>query len=125
MIFEKYPIFGVGAGAFRDAFDKIALETYKQYSKFSVDLAHNEYIHIACSHGIVGLVAYLGFIGTLCVRAVKRIFKNENIAVILPAIVCYLVQAFFSFGLVFVMPILMTLCGFVEREIKHEKTQVV
>lgn len=121
MIFEKYPIFGVGAGAFRDAFDKIALETYKQYSKFSVDLAHNEYIHIACSHGIVGLIAYLGFVCTLCVRAVKRIFENENLAVILPAIVCYLIQAFFSFGLVFVMPIFMALCGFAEREMQSKK----
>ena len=122
MIFEKYPIFGVGAGAFRDAFDDIALKTYSQYSKFAVDLAHNEYIHIACSHGIVGLVAYLGFVCTLCVRAVKRIFQNENLAVILPAIVCYLVQAFFSFGLVFVMPIFMALCGFAEREIKSKRT---
>ena len=51
----------------------------------------------------------------------ELLFENENLAVILPAIVCYLIQAFFSFGLVFVMPIFMALCGFAEREMQSKK----
>ena len=118
-ILEKYPILGVGTGVYVDAFSDISAETYKQYSQYSVDMAHNDYLQIACSHGIVGLVAYLGFISTLIFRALRRFFKNDYIKVLLPAAVCYLIQAFFSFGLVLVFPIFVAILALTESEIRN------
>ena len=119
MVLEKYPILGVGPGVFADAFSDIAGETYKQYSSLAVDMAHNEYLQIACSYGIIGLIAYLGFIGSLIFRALRRFFKNDIIKVLLPAVICYTVQAFFSFSIVFVFPIFVAISALLESEIRN------
>ena len=119
MVLEKYPILGGGPGGVADAFSDIAGETYKQYSSLAVDMAHNEYLQIACSYGIIGLIAYLGFIGSLIFRALRRFFKNDIIKVLLPAVICYTVQAFFSFSIVFVFPIFMAISALLESEIRN------
>lgn len=119
MVFAEHPILGVGAGAFKSAFTQIAGDTYKQYSALAVDMAHNDYLQTACSYGVLGLVCQLGFIGTLIFRAARFARLNQNLLVLLPCAVCFCVQAFFSFSLVFVLPIWIVVSALTETEIRR------
>lgn len=121
LIFEKYPVLGSGYGSFRIAFDDIASPTYQSMigRVTTVDFAHNDYLHILCSTGVLGLSSYLAFLGAAAVRAAKAMFHNPKIPVLCCALVCYLAQIFFSFPIVIVSPLFWLILGMLCYEAKN------
>jgi O-antigen ligase len=77
------------------------------------DKAHNEYLQIVICQGILGLGAYLLFLGAVLKNAVKRAFADPLLLACMLACVSYLVQAFFSISLPISAPVFWILLGVV------------
>ena len=120
MVFAEHPILGTGAGAFKQAFSQIAGETYKAYSPLIVDSTHNEWLQIACSFGAMGLIAYLGWLGTLFVRACRKMSQNLCLIPLTVAFVGYVVQSLFSLSIVMTVPFLLAIAGLMNAECKKK-----
>ena len=63
-----------------------------------IDVAHNEFLNILYHQGVLGLLAYSGFVFFV----LRAWYKNRNDALILAlgsSVICYLVQSFFTFSM--------------------------
>ena len=89
-IFEK--LFGAGPESFYFKFEPYFSELSKTYHESSSSTAHNVYINYLITHGIVGLCAYLTFIGAAITRAFKNAKENPLAFVCLGVIVAYAAQ---------------------------------
>ena len=92
---------GVGIDNFYYAFGDKPL--HSPDSDGIYDKAHNEYLQILVTEGILCLISYLIMYGIIVVRGVKSSFKNNTIYLILP-VIGYLVQAFFNISVIQVAP---------------------
>lgn len=78
-IFLKYPLFGTGIGLFPNALEgyySIRLKTDEILRVF--DNAHNNYLHILCTMGIMGLITYLLLLGAGLKASLRGFFSKEN-----------------------------------------------
>lgn len=95
------PIFGKGP-------DTMQKEKFPPFERFyparnkvmrtGIDVAHNEPLNILYHQGILGLLAYSGFVFFV----LRAWYKNRNDALILAlgsSVICYLVQSFFTFSM--------------------------
>jgi O-antigen ligase len=103
----SHPILGTGPDTFLNAFPAEAQGVYGQM----YDKAHNEYLQIMVCQGILGLAAYLAFLGDSLRQAVIRAFRDPMIFAALAAFVGYLAQAFFNISLPIVAQMLWILAG--------------
>ena len=109
------PIFGKGPDTMQT--DKFpAFERYYpalgKVKRTGIDVAHNEFLNILYHQGVVGLIAYLGFV--FCVM--NALWKNRNDTAVLAlgcGIVCYLVQSFFTFSMCLTSPYFWIAAGLV------------
>lgn len=114
-------LFGTGPDNFRFAFPKEAYdETRSAYGKaLAFDKAHNEYVHLGATLGIVGLFAYLVFVTLICINGFKGIkkeaqFYNDNEIIkkmLFAAVIGYLGQAYFNISVLQVAPFFWTFMG--------------
>ncbi len=81
--------------------------------------AHNEYLELLIGNGILGLVAWIGFVGSSLREAVKRA-GEENAALSL-AVLAYLVVAVVNIRTCIVFPVLMALLGCMGAAAKEEQ----
>ena len=116
----KNPIFGTGVGTYLKTFQEFIKGTELSGNIDLTDTAHNEYIHLFCTVGITGLFAYLSFLLSLAIKAFRKIFKNPYIIILGSAVLCYCVQAFFSFNIVIITPLFWICSGLLYREAKEE-----
>lgn len=93
--FPNYPVIGTGPDTFYYALPAEAHQVY--HTNF--DKAHNEYLQILICQGILGLLAYLVFLGHTLVKAIPKAFKDPLIMAVLAAFIGYCVQAFFNISL--------------------------
>jgi hypothetical protein len=100
-------LIGSGPDTFGQTFPKEAQYFYDE----PYDKAHNEYIQILICQGLLGLLAYLAFLGLLLVRNIPRAFKNPLLTAVLAAFFGYCVQAFFNISLPIVSQMLWVLAG--------------
>ena len=70
-----------------------------------VDNAHNEFLGILVNMGLVSLLAYLGVLVVSFKNLVMCWSRSTYIPIIAPALLSYLVQAFFGLGLCLVTPL--------------------
>ncbi len=71
--------------------------------KTGIDVAHNEFLNVLYHQGILGLLAYIGFI----FFTLKAWFKNRHDTVVLAlgvGVICYLVQSLFTFSMCLTAP---------------------
>jgi len=101
------PIIGSGPDTFEFAFPEDAQGF--MYVRF--DTAHNEYVQILVTHGILGLLAYLVFLGGVFVTSVRKAFHNPLLMAVMAAFVGYGVQAFFNISLPIVSMALWVFAG--------------
>lgn len=89
------------------------------------DKAHNEYLNIGVSSGLLSLFAYLGFLFLVLKKGMKNLKKHEAYVPILAAIIGYLTQAFFNIQVVMVYYIFFVYLGIAssEQAIRVEKTE--
>ncbi|MBO5837954.1 MAG: O-antigen ligase family protein [Oscillospiraceae bacterium] len=118
----KRPIFGTGIGTFLEAFKTYADKAGLTERLGLIDTAHNEYLQLFCTVGLFGLMPYLAFLILLAVKGFKNIFKNPYILILGAAVLCYCVQAFFSFSVVIVAPYFWMSAGLLYKEIKKEES---
>lgn len=87
------------------------------------DKAHNEYLNIGVSSGLLSLFAYLGFLFLVLKKGMKNLKKHEAYVPILAAIIGYLTQAFFNIQVVMVYYIFFVYLGIVSsgQAIRVEK----
>jgi len=121
---KEQPVFGSGPDTFFVAFMGRFAEEIEEFSPgIQYDAAHNEYLQIWVNLGLFGLVTYLLAQLSIIGRAVKRVSTSNNILLFLAPVVCYLIQAFFSFSIVIITPIFWLMLGLLEREIQTAETQ--
>lgn len=106
-VVRQHPLLGVGSDSLWYYLD-IQFERYSPllgevlYS--AVDNAHNEYLQILASFGILGFLP----VGILIVYTVIQLtHSDKNIAVkcLIPSLLCYMIQSFFNIGLCIVTPL--------------------
>ena len=105
-------LIGSGPDTFVDRFGPFKEESMTMLNQY-YDKAHNEYLQILICQGILGLAAYLTFLGTVLGKAVKRAFEDPLLLACLLACVSYLVQALFSISLPISAPAFWILLGVV------------
>ena len=83
---------------------------------YIIDNAHNVYLHILVSNGIIGLIPYL----ILCLLTFIKGLKSKNLItfVLLGGFVAYSIQAFVNINVVQVTPIYYILIGLILSEQK-------
>ncbi len=122
----KSPLIGCGVDALSVGLLEYFGDEYLSYvekSKTFIDKAHNEYLHIAVTMGIPALLLYLGFLGTIIVKAIKKIETDPKTMMILIAIISYVVQAFFNISTIGVAPIFWFLLGIMSRQVNNIKEE--
>ncbi|WP_406039768.1 O-antigen ligase family protein [Succinimonas sp.] len=90
---------GTGIGNFHDVFF-----TNPELDKahIIVNFAHNEYLHIFATQGVISFLVYITFFSTCIVRSVMSIIKSNDLfyqrskIIFLFVLLCYMVQAFFN-----------------------------
>ncbi len=122
----RKPLFGYGLETldivFTGHFYSDIIERYNRLIIF--DKAHNEYLHIAVTTGILSLGAYLYFILSIIKRAIKNVNKDILIIPLLSSVIGYIVQAFFNISVVSVVYIYWIVLGILSnRSIKAENLQ--
>lgn len=101
------PIIGSGP----DTFFQVFPEEAQGFMDARFDTAHNEYLQILVCQGVLGLLAYIVFLGGVFLKGIRKAFKNPLIMAVLAAFVGYGVQAFFNISLPIVSQILWVLAG--------------
>lgn len=108
MIADK-PILGFGLSTFHDSFNQYrrtdfhTLEQDGMEYHITPETAHNEFINVGATQGIVGLAIFLAMIITAYYLLGKKYLKDssDNISLaILGALTVFIVDVFFGFGVV-------------------------
>lgn len=115
------PVLGHGQGCYKLAMDNFSARvgyTYYTSRNASLDAAHNEFLQLFCTGGILGLLSYAGAFASLIARSIKRRFSGKYTVCLLSAVVGYLVQSFFTFSIVEVAPVFFMLCGILLHNVR-------
>ena len=116
------PIIGTGPDTFAIRFMDKYTEDIAKLGEITInDTAANVYLTMAVNIGILGLLAYLLFIGMQIFKGIK--YKNKYSTIFLIAIICYIIQDFFNLWVVNVTPIFWTLMAIHYISLKDELSE--
>lgn len=100
----EYPILGSGPDTFAVRFMSKFSSDVASIGSYSInDTAANVYLTMLINLGFLGLGTYMAFVISNIVKGIKKI--NSESAVLLLAIVCFLIQDFFNLWVVIITPI--------------------
>ena len=85
-----------------------------------VDAAHNEYLDILVNVGFLGMGTYLAAIVSTLVSWRKRAVESSAAMMLAAALMCYLVQAFFSFSICITAPFFWIVWGMLDAAIVQQ-----
>lgn len=105
-IAKDHLLFGTGPDTFRYAIHNHLLAEGAKL-KQTFDTPHNMFLAVLAQNGIPGLLLYVGTI----VTAVWNGARNKESWPLIAAVVCYLIQGFFSFSIVIVTPMFWAVLG--------------
>lgn len=121
----KRPLTGYGIDvlyiAMNSNFREQIIQDFGVYKNW--DKAHNEFLNIAVSSGVLSLLAYLGFVGAVIRRAYKRLPEHPGYVALLAAVMGYLVQAMFNIQVVMVYYVFFAYLGILSAEEGLEDTR--
>ncbi len=111
----KYnPFFGIGPDNFKTFFARYyraeAVEMFPS-SNGNIDKAHNEFLDVLLSNGIIGFVAYMGFFAALLWCCFRRTDKTRFAPAFGVAVVSYMAHAFFGYQLPIQSPVMWIMIG--------------
>lgn len=125
-VWQRYPLFGSGLETFAYSYyqDRPAAHNLVSEWDFLYNKAHNEFLNFLATTGVVGLLAYLAFLGNIAAMAAARIW-DQNTPVtdswwasgILAGLAGLSVTNFFGFStvmvsvLLFLMPAVLVVLG--------------
>jgi O-antigen ligase len=119
MIADK-PFLGHGLSTFKDVYNKYRRTDYRVpddlQDNITPESAHNEYLNIAATQGILGFLLYAAMLFVLLMSTIKYIKKADQkdkiIALgLLTALLVYLIEVFISFGTVMTLFFFYTIAG--------------
>lgn len=122
MIKDK-PLLGFGLSTFRDAYNQYRRRDYQtveaqgQQDHITPEAAHNEYLNIGVTQGLLGLAAFLGMIAFVFWRMDKVLFSGKEDELFYPvlgvkaALMVYLLEVFISFGVIATLTIFYLFLG--------------
>lgn len=119
-LIPEYPILGSGPDTFAIRFMAKYTADIAALGALTInDTAANVYLTMIINIGIIGLLSYLTFILFQLKNGIKKM--NNYSAILLIAIVCYLIQDFFNLWLVIVTPIFWLLMALHHSSIYSKK----
>lgn len=78
-VFKNYPVAGSGIGTFSNVFEDVYSGNFKMLDvRRLYDNAHNNFINIACTMGIIGLTAYLLLLYRLLFVSCRTLFSDKS-----------------------------------------------
>ncbi len=88
-----------------DNFEYVAYYDAELGRYFSyIDTAHNEYLNVIYHQGIIGLIAFLGILACAMIAWLRNQKDDIVSAALGGAVLCYSIQAFFSFSMCLTAP---------------------
>lgn len=88
------------------------------------DKAHNEYIQILITEGIIALIIYIIFISFVFIKHIKSNEKNDFYKNAFKwCIIAYLIQAFFNISVICIAPAFYMLLGFLYPSNTHRRSR--
>lgn len=120
------PIFGIGPDNFKTVFAEHFFDEAKEQfpsSNGNVDKAHNEFLDVLVDNGILGLLAYLAFFGSLLWTALRRADNKAKVLapVFVIAVIGYMAHAFFGYQLPIQSPCMWVMTGMCAALINAEE----
>ncbi|MFH1390400.1 MAG: tetratricopeptide repeat protein [Candidatus Margulisiibacteriota bacterium] len=119
-IIVDYPLFGIGPEVLKMVFPRYETEMFRFLEAFHVkqDRCHNETFDVPVTKGLTTLFVYLWLLGTVFLvglKTARRTSGTHNLLVsgALAAILSYLIQNQFSFGVVAITSLFWALWGVV------------
>lgn len=100
---KKYWLFGCGLDNFKNA--------YPNYGGFAYDKAHNVYLQISITNGLIALVIFLVLLFIVFFKGIK--IKNSILTPIYMAFIGYSIQAFFNISVIDVAPYYYIMIGLI------------
>lgn len=127
-IWERYPLFGSGVETFAYSYYKDRPVEHNMVSEwdFLYNKAHNEYLNILATTGIVGMIAYLTILFTFTIWFVRNLRNSDLISLSLfSAWVTILVTNFFGFSVVIIglFFFLIPAFSFILADVPEKETQ--
>lgn len=122
-VFWEHPLLGVGPDCLAPYLN-VRFERYSEALGYTLvnyaDNAHNEYLNLLCCFGLAGFLPFAAAQLDTWHRALCS--TDRWVWLLLPALFCYLVQAFFNIGLCFVTPLFLILWGLVAAQLQDLRT---
>lgn len=122
-IWKNYPLFGTGVETFAYSYYWYRPRAHNDMSEwdFLYNKAHNEYLTILANSGLIGLLTYLGIIGTFIIWTLKRKVKSNLTLAFLSGYFSILVTNFLGFSVVSVNLLFFLMPAIVIRLAKGER----
>lgn len=115
-VYRNNVFLGIGPGTL-DYYLDIRFERYSELLGeilFSyVDNAHNEYLQLLVSFGLLGFIPFCILLLDTWYGILSNLEQSKTLQILAPAFLCYLIQAFFNIGNIIVVPIFFILWGFI------------
>lgn len=118
-LIEKYPLLGVGPDNLESGiFNNLTTTSinYMLKTKTKIDKSHNEFLQIAVTIGVPGLIAYISFLLAIIIPKLKKAFKQKETFLFLSIIGSYLAQAFFNISTIGIAPLFWIALGLADNE---------
>jgi len=116
-VIPENPIFGTGPGTFFYALGtERQMEAAERYNMI-FDKAHNVFLQIAVTMGIPALLAYIIFLGSVFIPAIKKAFDRPILLAFGAAALGYVIQSFFMVEVPITTPLLWVALGVMAGEV--------
>ena len=99
-------------------------ETLGKTVETFIDSAHNDYLNIFVNTGIFSLLFYLAALVSAALRALRGATGDRTVMIIMTALICYLVQIFFSFSICIVSPFFWAFFGLFEASLRENNKTI-
>lgn len=119
-IIAEFPILGGGPGSFISLFYPFD-PGYQALvgAEIMVDFPHNDFLSVAACTGFVGLALYLGFLISLAVRCIRRVYVCPVLLILLAGMAGYLIYSFFVFSIAIVTPLFWVMAGVADKCVRQ------
>ncbi|MFZ9576375.1 MAG: O-antigen ligase family protein [Bacteroidia bacterium] len=117
---KAHPFLGTGPEqlkAFLQKSNSSLYKTYKYNRGKTIDKAHNEFLHIAATQGLIALMVYLFFLIYIAFKAYKK-RQHPWVAGLVLIVFVHLLQACFNISVIAVAPVYWILLGVLYAQVQ-------
>nr|MCR4990182.1 O-antigen ligase family protein [Lachnospiraceae bacterium] len=113
----KDKLFGVGPDLFYNASDRFFHdEIYHVWGVSKLSNAHNEFLNMLVTEGILGLVAYAGLFLSSMMTGIRCLKKDTSLIILVAAVLAYMVHNFFCYQQCISTPLVFIVLGMIVKK---------